>query len=317
MSDTHTSKPVEMSFVSVVISSYNSALYIDQCIQSLLAQTYPHFEIIVVDCSSDDTFHLIKSYGDPRIRAFRINERISPAQARNFAIEQSTGTYIALMDSDDYCDPNRLEAQLAHLARTGADICSSYFYEVNTLTGRRRKSQQSSHDSDIRALMAIYNPVCNPSVMLKKSVLRKPAYRTDYMYSEDSEMWCELALRARFTCCPQYLLYYRVHNAQMSQEFNSQALEWFHRARNDYLRSLLGQDWTPTREGFPGRIKSGLPMLKKLNQKIPGISWRANCELYSRIQIKRGLLKRFLRKLERYAAAAYLTLIGQIAKNQR
>lgn len=137
MSDTHTSKPVEMPFVSVVISSYNSALYIDQCIQSLLAQTYPHFEIIVVDCSSDDTFHLINSCGDPRIRAFRINERISPAQARNFAIEQSTGTYIALMDSDDYCDPNRLEAQLAHLARTGAWSAHAAGWCLNRLTGIR------------------------------------------------------------------------------------------------------------------------------------------------------------------------------------
>lgn len=314
MATTQKTKKTKDPLISVIISSYNSARYIDQCVESLLAQTYPNFEVVIVDCSIDDTFELIRRYSDTRIKAFKVNERISPAQARNFAFSQSSGSLIALMDSDDYCAPNRLEAQLNHLLNTGADVCSSYFFEVDTRSGRTRKSKQARQDPDIRALMAIYNPVCNPSVMVKREVLRDPPYRIDYIYSEDSEMWCELALRARFTCCPKYLLYYRVHGSQMSQQFNSQALEWFDRARNGYLKALLGQHWTPLRETLSERLTRSAPMLIRLNQRIPGISWQANCQLYSRIQTKGGSLTRPLRKLERYALAMVLTLIGRIAK---
>lgn len=294
--------------VSVVICSYNSGNFIDRCIQSLLTQTYKNLEIVIVDCSSDDTFNKILAFEDSRIIPIHIESRVTPAEARNMAIERCSGEYIALMDSDDYCVPNRIESQLHHLLLTSSDVCSSYFYEVNTVSAKIRKSKQAFRDPDIRALMAIYNPVCNPSVLLRKSVLRRPAYRVDYPYSEDSEMWCELALRARFTCCRKYLLYYSVHGNQLSRQYEKHAVYWFHKARNDYLKQLLGTNWEPIRVNFIARTAHQLKMLSKLNSAIPGISWRVNCEIYSRLQFKGGLLHGVLMRLERYCVASYFVL---------
>jgi len=303
--------------VSVVISSYNSGRFIEQCIESLLSQTYANYEIIIVDCSSDSTMSILARFLDSRIRIYHFENRLTPAEARNYAIDQALGEFIALMDSDDYCSPKRLEDQVSHLLETGADISSSYFFEVDVDSGRCRRSKQARRDPDIRALMSIYNPVCNPSVMLKRNILREPPYRVDYAFSEDSEMWCELALRARFTCCPKYLLFYRVHSAQMSQQFSQEAVEWYQHARNDYLGKLLSDDWIPTRSTLRNRLGKGLRMLKRLNERIPGVSWGVNYQIYSRIQLKRNAIFWLLIRAERIFAAAYLTAIGLMAKNRQ
>jgi len=303
--------------VSVVISSYNSDRFIGQCIESLLSQNYMNYEIIIVDCSSDSTMSILGRFLDPRIRIYHFENRLTPAEARNYAIQQALGEFIALMDSDDYCSPQRLRDQVTHLIETGADVCSSYFFEIDVDSGRCRRSKQARRDPDIRALMSIYNPVCNPSVMIKKSILREPPYRLDYPFSEDSEMWCELALRARFTCCPKYLLFYRVHSTQMSQQFRQEAMQWYQYARNEYLQKILSNDWIPTRSTLRNRLGEGLSMLKRLNERIPGVSWGVNYQIYSRIQVKQNLVLWPLLRAERIVAAAYLTAIGLIAKNRQ
>lgn len=312
-----TSRLKFIPMVSVIISSYNSGHFIEQCIESLLSQTYTNYEIIIVDCSSDSTMSILGRFSDPRIQIYHFENRLTPAEARNYAIDKALGEFIALMDSDDYCSSRRLEDQVSHLQKTGADVCSSYFYEIDTDTGRCRRSKQARRDPDIRALMSIYNPICNPSVMLKKSILRKPAYRVDYVFSEDSEMWCELALRARFTCCPKYLLFYRVHSNQMSQQFNHEAIEWYRYARDNYVRKLLSSDWVPKRSSLFDRLGLGVRMLKRLNERIPGISWSANYQIYSRLQLKHKSVFWLLLRIERVAASAYLTVVGHIAKTRR
>jgi hypothetical protein len=221
------------------------------------------------------------------------------------------------MDSDDICEPSRLEAQVLHLEKTQADVCSSYFYELNSISGKIKKSRQATRDADIRALLAIYNPICNPSVMVRASVLRRPTYKADYVYSEDSEMWCDLALRAKFTCCKRYLLRYRVHGAQMSQQFNSEALSWFRKASNAYIEKLLGLPWEPVRESFRKRTGRSFKVLVELNKAIPGVSWGANVQLYSRIQLKSNFLVAPMLRIERYVIAAYLTIVGQAYKHRK
>lgn len=309
--------PRSAPLVSVIISSYNSERYIKQCIDSLLAQTYENYEIVIVDCSNDSTMSEIERFSDSRIQIYHFEERLTPAEARNYAIEHASGKFIALMDSDDYCSPERLQDQLSHLLETGADVCSSYFFEIDMNSGRYRRSKQARRDPDIRALMSIYNPICNPSVMLKRSILREPPYRVDYAFSEDSEMWCELALRAHFTCCPKYLLFYRVHSNQMSQQFTQEAIEWYQHARNDYMKKLLSIDWIPARSVLSERLGRGLRMLKRLNERIPDISWGVNYQIYARLQPKHKSILWGLLRVERVVAATYLTMVGLTVKSQK
>src|SRR4030042_1812239 len=97
--------------VSVIIPTYNRAHFILEAIQSVLAQTYADYEIIVVDDgSTDNTKDVLRTYGD-KLKYFYQNNR-GPAAARNLAISKSEGEYIAFLDSDDVWMPNRLEVQV-------------------------------------------------------------------------------------------------------------------------------------------------------------------------------------------------------------
>lgn len=98
--------------VSIVIPSYNCDRYLPEAIESVLAQTYQDFEIIVVDDGSTDrTSEVLQGYGD-RVRAIR-QQNQGVAKARNHGIQQSQGAWIAFLDADDVLLPHKLAAQLA------------------------------------------------------------------------------------------------------------------------------------------------------------------------------------------------------------
>jgi glycosyl transferase family 2 len=102
-----------MTLVSVVIPCYNQARFLGDAIESVLAQTYPHFEIVVVDDgSTDNTSEVASRY--PRVRCIRQENR-GLAGARNTGIRQSNGGYLVFLDADDRLLPEALEAGLRHL----------------------------------------------------------------------------------------------------------------------------------------------------------------------------------------------------------
>lgn len=113
-----------MAEVSVVIPAYNAERYLEETVRSVLAQTYQDFEIIIVDDGSKDgTVALANRLAkeDPRITVLRNPRNQGVAETRNHGIRQATGTYIALLDSDDVWAPAKLEKQLACLTRRNAD----------------------------------------------------------------------------------------------------------------------------------------------------------------------------------------------------
>jgi len=119
--------------ISVVMPNYNGHRFVEQAIDSVLHQTYPNFELLVVDdCSKDDSLSLIqqKAQSDNRIKVIALEHNAGVANARNVGIKEARGEYIALLDNDDLWTEDKLERQLA-LAGNGADIiyCSYDFID--------------------------------------------------------------------------------------------------------------------------------------------------------------------------------------------
>ena len=113
--------------VSIITPSYNSHNYIDNCISSVLEQTYKNWEMIIVDdCSKDNSVKLINHFlkNDVRIQAIYLDNNIGAAGARNLAISKAKGKYIAFLDSDDIWEPKKLELQISFMKRH--DIAFSY-----------------------------------------------------------------------------------------------------------------------------------------------------------------------------------------------
>ncbi len=104
-----------MHKVSVVIPTYNYAHFIGEAIESILAQTFPISEIIVVDDgSTDNTEQIIAAYGN-KVRYIK-QENSGVCAARNFGVENSSGDFIAFFDADDICFPTKIEKQMAKFA---------------------------------------------------------------------------------------------------------------------------------------------------------------------------------------------------------
>lgn len=105
--------------ISIVMPAFNTAAYIRQAIESVVAQTYPHWELLIVDDgSTDSTADVVATFSDPRLRFFQLEHVGYPSRVRNYALRQARGEYFAFLDSDDAYMPDALASLLTHLQKT-------------------------------------------------------------------------------------------------------------------------------------------------------------------------------------------------------
>ena len=98
--------------VSVLMTVYNTSKFLKRAINSVINQTYKNFELIVVDdCSTDNSTKIIKKIKNNKIKKFFFKKKIGRIEALNFALKKSTGEYVAILDSDDLSNKNRLTIQ--------------------------------------------------------------------------------------------------------------------------------------------------------------------------------------------------------------
>lgn len=121
--------------VSIIVTTYNSAEFIENCIDSLLNQTIDNIEVIVVDdASTDNTVKILKRY--PTIKIIELSENNGTYHARNIGIAHSSGEFITFQDSDDWSHPERVSIQLQHLLRNINTVVNfSNFFRVDESTG--------------------------------------------------------------------------------------------------------------------------------------------------------------------------------------
>ncbi|EPP1664199.1 glycosyltransferase family 2 protein [Proteus mirabilis] len=127
---TNTNTPL----ISVIMPAYNVEEWINESIDSILNQTITNLELIVVDdCSTDNTYNLIKSQAikDNRIKLFKNEKNSKICKTLNFALKQAKGQYIARIDSDDIAIPDRLEKQLIYLNKKNLDLVGSQMVAID------------------------------------------------------------------------------------------------------------------------------------------------------------------------------------------
>lgn len=119
--------------VSVIMPSYNTAKYIAESIESVINQTYPHWELIIVDdCSTDDTDSVVAKYlSDERIRYLKNEKNSGAAISRNYALREAKGKWIAFLDSDDVWLPEKLEKQIAFMVEKDCSFSYTNYEEID------------------------------------------------------------------------------------------------------------------------------------------------------------------------------------------
>ena len=249
---------------SVVVPIYNVEKYVEECIQSVLDQTYSNFEIICVDDGSPDlSISLVQQFNDPRIRIVRQKNR-GLAAARNTGINASRGLYIALLDSDDFWHPSKLAQHFKHLnsnPKLGVSYSASLFVDDHSKPLGLGQFPQLNNVT--AADIFCRNPVGNGSAaVLRKSMLlnvARPAqgkgnqHRIEYFdetmrQSEDVEFWLRLALTTSYSFegLGQPLTYYRVNASGLSANLDKQYQAWLYSVnRNRALNPEFYEKWFP------------------------------------------------------------------------
>ena len=301
--------------VSVSMPVYNAERYIAEAINSILAQTYQNFELIIVDDGSTDrTREIVESFDDPRIIKVYSDRNRGLITTRNRIAQIARGKYLALLDADDCAFPDRLALQVQFLESNQADLCGADHWTLNQVTGQLKASKQRHSNSDIHALLSVCSPVCNPAMMGRLEVFRKFPYKASYLHAEDYCLWTEIALAGyRFANLKKKLITYRLHSTQTSVNHLQAARNVFSAAQANYLKGLgIPLKCLPRALPFYKRLNYGVKFLLLMNQRIPHISIYANQELYARFQFRgNGIWTPFTR-LERLLVATISSLIGKL-----
>ncbi len=208
--------------ISVVMSAYNRPQYAKEAIESILNQTYKDFEFIIIDdCSTDNTANVIQEYAnkDDRIVFIKNKKNMDYNYNLRKGFEMAKGEYIARMDDDDISMPTRFEKQVKFMDENPDITVLGTFIEI--FGNPDVKSWITLTDSDELAIaMNFYNPMCHPSVMIRKSFLREHNlnYSPKELYAEEYHLWKEIILRGgKLANLPETLVSYRCHKKSVTQ----------------------------------------------------------------------------------------------------
>jgi hypothetical protein len=214
---------------SVVIPAYNQAEFLGEAIDSVLAQTYPHFEVIVVnDDSPDNTEEVVKQYTDPRIKYIRHAQNKGLPATRNTGMRAAAGDCIALLDSDDYFHPEKLAVHAAFL-NEHLDVGVTYNarFELNYSDTSIRNLARPPLTVGLRDFLFGY-PFAPSDMVIRQSVIDQAGYFDETFRNggEDMEYPSTLALAGcRFANVGHSLNYRRHHSGRYRKNLDARLLD--------------------------------------------------------------------------------------------
>lgn len=218
----HIKQSSEPAFISVLLPVYNGAEHLKEAIQSILEQTYPTFELIIInDGSTDDSAAIIKQFTDPRIRYYE-QENHGLAFTLNRAIELSKGKYLARQDQDDISLPQRFEKQVRFMeahADCGMVGTWAMIWKGNNET--KRNHEHPTESFILKFDLLLNNPFVHSSIMLRSQVFDEVGlYSTDKSRQppEDYELWSRIARKFDVANIPEILHIYREVPGSMSRK---------------------------------------------------------------------------------------------------
>jgi GT2 family glycosyltransferase len=235
--------------ISVIMAAFNGAALLPATLATLQKQTFGDFEVIVVDdCSTDATRDVLRAWPDPRVRMIALDANGGPVRARNRAFAEARGRYIAALDQDDLCLPDRFARQVAYLDAHPATVLVASATEV--LDGARLlPSPHVAHTTPtlLRWLIRIENPIVWSSVMIRADAGRRldPFTRPDILYAEDFDLYHRLSALGAIARIDTPLLAYRRHAAGASQRYEDVMLGSARRVLSAAYETVLGAEAEP------------------------------------------------------------------------
>ena len=215
---------MKSGLISIMMPAYNAEGYISQAVECILAKSNPFWELIIVnDGSVDGTGGIIRRYNDPRVKVI-FQENAGEAAARNTALENISGEFLAFLDADDFFLPNHFQVTVDYLIShpqldgvyTDGHYCDQSGATIQTLSSRRRGPFVGDiFDELVRASDVFGPPVC---VVLRTRLISQQNLRfdTENGLGTDWDFFIRFSNQARFGYLEQFTCLYRVHQTNLT-----------------------------------------------------------------------------------------------------
>ena len=180
------------SYVSVIMSSYNSINTIEEAIESIINQTYKNLELLIMDdCSEDGSFEKIDYYKNKykNIKVFRNKKNLGLTKSLNLLIKNSSGEYIARQDADDLSFKKRIEEQVKEMNKYDLDFSTTRALVKNT----RKIIPGISYFLPSKIISKFKNPFIHGTLMVKtSSIIKVGSYNENFYYAQDYKLIADM-----------------------------------------------------------------------------------------------------------------------------
>ncbi len=230
--------------ISIIMSVYNGEDYIRETLDSILSQTFRDWELVVInDCSTDSTPHILKEYAgrDERVKHHNNEVNLRLQKSLNKALGLAKGEYIARMDADDICLPDRLQKQYDFMeANRDVALSSCRFMTVKNGVYASGGCGGRCDNDAIRAMLLVTNPILHPGVIARTDVIRELGYDDTCTCTEDLELWIRMSMQGKkMAILPECLLIYRLHDKQITSTTLEKQHKEVMKIQNKHYGSLL------------------------------------------------------------------------------
>lgn len=250
--------------VSVLLPVYNAEKFLRKTIESILAQSFRDFELILInDGSTDQSENVMREFSDPRLVIVNNEENLKLIATLNRGIALARGAYLARCDADDIYAPDRFEKQVRYLdAHPDISVLGTdawYINEADVVTGTTRFFP--SKPADVLARLFTSSPVFHPSVMMRTEALRAVGgYSANAVHAEDYALWLAFSKDGYgLANLPEKLLFYRVHPQSISQSKMTEQARTTEALLEQFYSNALGEN-----AGAGFRAPANLAEFKKI-----------------------------------------------------
>jgi glycosyltransferase involved in cell wall biosynthesis len=217
--------------VSVIIANYNSEKYIEEAIRSILDQTFKDFELIVVDDkSTDNSISIISELAqkDNRIKLIALEHNSGVTYSRQFGLQNASGEYIAILDSDDIAHKTRIEEQVECLNNNPDVVLVASDYGVIDENGRVKKKQKKvqKNEAAIKWYLTFGNCFAHSTIMFRSATAKElGGYDLNIKRGLDMELSSKLLTKGKIVALPKSLSYWRTYPKSMTKSVSRKELD--------------------------------------------------------------------------------------------
>ncbi|MBN1465294.1 glycosyltransferase family 2 protein [candidate division KSB1 bacterium] len=235
--------------VTVMVACYNGEKYLAAAFDSLLAQTYQDFEVLVIDdASTDKSAAIVEKYvkDDSRFRTVRLDRNHGVTYSRHIGLMEAKGEFIAILDQDDLCEARRLELQVAYFDSHPEIVVLGSYYGIVDARDRivRKMKREPTDDIEIRWRLTFGNCLIHSTVMFRRDkAIECGGYDLALIHGEDMDLLAKIVLTGKAASIPERLAFWRQHADSVTQSVSNDERESYYiKIVQRSIRTALASD---------------------------------------------------------------------------